>query len=103
MAETNGNLQSNKKKINGKDKIVECRYRVFTFPTINQKPYSKFIILNKGKNRGTGVGQTYGEAGIALAKLLLYGTISQGTTKHSPIKLKRKEQMLFNFAMFSSL
>ncbi|EAX89917.1 hypothetical protein TVAG_009370 [Trichomonas vaginalis G3] len=38
-----------------------------------------------------------------LAKLLFYGTIYPETVRFSPIKLKRKEQMMFNFAMFSSL
>ncbi|EAX96780.1 hypothetical protein TVAG_216830 [Trichomonas vaginalis G3] len=81
----------------------DCTYYAYTFPTMNQKPYSRFKIINTGRNKGDGVGDKFGWADLSISKLLLYGTIIPGRGAFSPLRLKRKEQMLFNFAMFSSL
>ncbi|EAY18298.1 hypothetical protein TVAG_254100 [Trichomonas vaginalis G3] len=78
-------------------------YYAYSFPTTANKNYSRFRFRNIGVNQGLGVNQQNGFYTATTAKLLLYGTLYPGRIAHSPIKLKRKEQMLFNFAMFSSL
>ena len=79
------------------------QYYAYSFPTTASKNYSRFRFKNLGLNEGEGVSTKNGNYTATTAKLLLYGTLYPGKIKYSPIKLKRKEQMMFNFAMFSSL
>ncbi|EAX97840.1 hypothetical protein TVAG_435870 [Trichomonas vaginalis G3] len=79
------------------------QYFAYSFPTTATKNYSRFRFRNIGQNQGDSVSDGTGLYTATTAKLFLYGTLYPGAIKRSPIKLKRKEQMMFNFAMFSSL
>lgn len=68
----------------------------YSLPT-QKRNYSKFKLKNLDTNMGE-----FGGAYVVLSKLLFFGTLYPGKIMYTAEKIKRKDQMLFNFAMFSN-
>lgn len=61
-----------------------------------KRNYSKFKMKNIDINKN------YNDAYLVITKLLFYGTLYPGKMLYTPEKVKKKDQMLFNFAMFAN-
>ena len=79
-------------KIGNVDKNWAIHYDL---PT-QKRNYSKFKLKNIDGNKN------YGDKYLVLSKMLFFGTLYPGKMLYTEQKVKRKEQMLFNFAMFSN-
>ncbi|EAY09197.1 hypothetical protein TVAG_308860 [Trichomonas vaginalis G3] len=77
-----------------------CNYTSYFHVNVDKiGTYSKFVILNTHDN-SINIDPVNA---VGMAKILVYGEVKGGLAFRSPIKLKRKEQLLFNFGMFSSM